>query len=366
MWARPKYLTSEFKSIAMVRGARQYFAIVLNAVNAIVLDRLHMSGKSVSGNLVAQPAMRESGFQRAEVGNGILLHAARVIYDERKSLAAEKSNTRNLQSSLSTAKSERDSLKVKRDRLTEERDSFNVQRNKLKKERDGFRQERDSIKNTLAGLKQRHDRLEERWNRERDSIRAGKVLTAIVKLRYMALLAILLLVIVGLSNPQTRSSFGRIGPALSVLVDGTPKPVVVTATNTRTPVPTVTLQSSATPPFARTTLPTATPRPSSTPPPSATPIITRTQRPAALPLQTATPRLFNVLYVGGRARACPRRDCDILARLTIGDQVTVLRETRGEQVQGSTLWYRIALPDEPEEAFVHSSLLGSPTPAPDG
>ncbi len=64
-------------------------------------------------------------------------------------------------------------------------------------------------------------------------------------------------------------------------------------------------------------------------------------------------------------RACPHKDnkeCPSLARLTSKDQVTVLNIVQGEQHEGSTLWYRIAWQDGTEEAFVHSSLLGAPTP----
>ena len=124
------------------------------------------------------------------------------------------------------------------------------------------------------------------------------------------------------------------------------------------PEPAVPPEASATPPPTTTPRPTTTrtPRPTTTPSPTATP--SRTPNPSP------TPRLLNALFDGVRARACPRRDCDILERLSVGGQATILGETQGEQVEGSTLWYRIALPNGTGGAFVHSSLLGPPTLVP--
>lgn len=128
------------------------------------------------------------------------------------------------------------------------------------------------------------------------------------------------------------------------------------------PEPVVPPEASATPP------PTTTPRPASTPTFTWTPGLTSTSRPTATPSRTPnpspTPRLLNALFDGVRARACPRRDCDILGRLSVGGQATILGETQGEQVEGSTLWYRIALPNGTGGAFVHSSLLRPPTLVP--
>ena len=78
-------------------------------------------------------------------------------------------------------------------------------------------------------------------------------------------------------------------------------------------------------------------------------------------IPSPTPHLRFANSDGVRVRTCPRkdeRDCGILARL--GNQVTVLGETRGEQHEGSPLWYRIALPNGTGDAFVHSSCWGRP------
>ena len=83
-----------------------------------------------------------------------------------------------------------------------------------------------------------------------------------------------------------------------------------------------------------------------------------------MPRPGATPHLLNALFDGVRVRTCPRMDCDILTRLARGSQVTVTDEIQGEAYRDSALWYRVAWPDGPADAFVHSSLLGPPTLVP--
>lgn len=413
---------------------------------------------------------------RAEVGNGILLHAAKIIHDEQKSLTAERSKSRSLQSDLKRTELDRDSLTQVLANFRQERDSATQARDTARNERDSARRERHNISKVLnganqelAGLRKKNTELNNRWDREKDSIRAGKIATLLVKCRRFVAFGVLVAVIVGMLDPEIRAASGRLGPALSLLVKGpsqdavilapeiyTPPPVdsprqtvppTITPTAKRTPRPTATPRQTDLPlgehqvittseigaracplrsctelrtlepgtgvtvvgqvrgeplnsgdrnwsrvilpglqrptyiyssflgpvpatPYevSVTPLPSVTHRPSATPTATQTPrsTATRTPRPTATLLPTATLRQFNVLFDGGRVRACPRRDCDISARLTIGSQVTVLGEARGEQVQGSTLWYRIALPDSSEVAFVHSSLLGPPTPTPEG
>ena len=431
--------------------------------------------------------------EKVEIGSSTLLVAAKTIHKERKELEEEKSHTHSLQLNLESAEQERDKFRKERisvgqslDRARKERDKFQKERDALKGERDQLRQERDNLlqtraslrsernsarqgwehsrrerdrartgwdnaRNTLASLSQKHVQLEARWNREKDSIRAGKFVTALYKVGRLAVVAIVLLVLVGLFDPQIRTSYGRFGPALSLLINGTPQVAVAPAVATRTPRPTSTSPATTTPRpgatpttthyvsatgavnaracprrdcsvlrtlvsgsgvtvveevrgervnaaserWALVVLPdlsrrayvysaflgpdpaspheasatllssptlrsTATSTATLTPQPTATLRRTATQRSIPSP----TPRLLNALFDGVRARACPRRDCDILGRLSVGGQATILGETQGEQVEGSTLWYRIALPNGTGGAFVHSSLLGPPTLVP--
>lgn len=139
-----------------------------------------------------------------------------------------------------------------------------------------------------------------------------------------------------------------------------------TATVTLTRTATSTVTRTATPTATATATRTATSTANRTAAPTATVTATRTATATRTPRPSATPRLLNVLFDGVLARACPRRDCEMLARLTVGMRLTVLGATRGEEVQGSTLWHRVALPDAPDDAYVHASLLAPLTSTPAG
>lgn len=123
---------------------------------------------------------------------------------------------------------------------------------------------------------------------------------------------------------------------------------------------TATQQPTRTPTTTRIPSPTNTPFPTNTPqPPTATPRPTSTAQSILSP-----PQWTGVVTApsGAIARACPRRDCEEITRLPLNAQAVVLGEARGSVVNNSTLWYRVALPGSDDDAFVHSSLLGSPTP----
>ena len=313
--------------------------------------------EEVCENFIRDPRKPFPLNEKVEIGSGTLLVAAKTIHKERKELEKERSRSRSLQSSLGSAELDRANLRRKRDSARHERDELRQERDGLRREWGSLRREQYIDRQELNQLREKHVTLEERWNREKDSIRAGKVATTLYRVGPVALFAILLLLLVGLLNSDTRASFGRIGPALSLLVNGTPQAAVAPATTTRTPIPIVTLQPSATPPATRTKLPTATPpststrtnRPSTTLRSTTTSTATLTPQPTTTPSPTATPsrtpnpsptpRLLNALFDGVRVRTCPRkdeRDCGILGRLSDhrGTKLTVLGETQGRTARG--------------------------------
>lgn len=387
---------------------------------------------------------------RAEVGSGILLHAARNLYEIRMTLEEETFRIGPLQANLQSAEQERDSLKQKfvevkkerveerrvrnsltreRDTLKEERDSTrrNLRklreewdglerklvavekernkerrarisltnehdtlkrerdntgeerdelRNKLKsarqmlgkarKERDQYRDERDALKEERGRLRQERDeaglareklddkywKLKDQWNREKDSIRAGKLVTVLFRFARLALIPVLIIVLAVLLNSGSRAWLGRVagrvGPALALLLEDPLR-------SGASVQPAEMRQSPATIPLQ------VTPRSTSTSAPTRMP--TSTVSPLSEP---APQQLVVVETVGANARACPRMECEVLAKLVRGSQTNVMDEVRGETYRDSALWYRIALSDSFEEAFVHSSLLGPPLTAPDG
>ena len=357
--------------------------------------------------------------QIAEGGNAIELLAAKTIFDVHEKFAAEKSHSRKLQANLKTTKLERDNARQERDKFRKERDTARKQRASTVQERDKLRKKDDALTSQLFEAQGRYRALEdhlasvERELREQERTRIDplqsslesvgqkldgreklvkqlerkargdarererlerKLDDAVARHRgelrqrnlFIGILVIIATVAASVSfivieNPDLLEQ-GR--ELLSFLTpdDSAPATMPISShTITVTPRPTITPSATHTP------RPTVTPRPTSTSAPTPTPFSTATPAPTRAPIPSPTPHLRSAIVDGGRARACPRRDneeCPSRVRLASGDQVTVLGEIQGELHEGSTLWYRIALPDRPDDAFVHSSLLGSPTPLP--
>ncbi|MDE0327557.1 MAG: hypothetical protein OXH77_11720 [Anaerolineaceae bacterium] len=64
------------------------------------------------------------------------------------------------------------------------------------------------------------------------------------------------------------------------------------------------------------------------------------------------------------ARSCPDISCGVLREPARGSKVAVLEEVEGEEVGGSSSWWRVVLPGESREAYIHGPLLGRyPPPA---
>ncbi len=370
---------------------------------------------------------------RAEVGNGILLQAAKKLFEARAALAEKRSRIGPIQSELDNVERERDSLRTERENLRierniskaeqdsleqkldsvqhelnrtrgeldkvrqdfkgiqqkaieveKERDSFKAERDNLKekseneenaqekrnqyrkernsarqmlgrarKERDALKEERNELKRVQERAKRDFDKLskrfqelQDRWNREKDAIRAGKLATMLFRVARLAVILALIFALVVILDSGSRAWLGRVagrvGPALAQLLED-PHQSAAAA------------QPTGIRQFAAVSPTRATQRPVTHTPPS-----------NVTPFSAPVPQQFTVIEsLGANARACPQMDCDVLARLARGSQVTVMDEVQGETYRESALWYRIAWQDGPEEAFVHSSLLGPPTPTPD-
>ncbi len=146
-------------------------------------------------------------------------------------------------------------------------------------------------------------------------------------------------------------------------------------THSPTPVIVVKIVTATPPPASATPIPSATASstPTSTASPSAT--ITDTQTPAlttAAPTLTPTatstdgvqaisPQTYFVTVGSANMRACPRRDCSIVAPLMRGNPVTVVGYTVGDTVSGSNIWFSVHLLNY--QGYVHSSLLALTMPA---
>lgn len=59
-------------------------------------------------------------------------------------------------------------------------------------------------------------------------------------------------------------------------------------------------------------------------------------------------------------RSCPRTDCDRVAQLQRGNEVTVIGQVQGEVYKGSDLWQRVTY--NGQEVYVHSSLVSNIRP----
>lgn len=330
-------------------------------------------------------------------GHNGLTSAAESLRRERAKRQKNESDLQQILEStrqtLRTTAQERDDARQELVYSQQQRDATWQELDKTKSNLKRTNQELSSVKSKWHGNRTEHDKLRKqymqlkgRWDREKDSVRAGKLSTALYRVGRVALFAMPLLVLLGLFNPESRSAIGRIEPALSLLIAGasqasvTPVPATQTQSMIVIPTATTTARPTATPKPAIVQAPTQTSRPTVTPTwtlrPTFTPTAMYTPSPTATPRPTATasltstststPRLLSVLYNGVLARACPRIDCDVLTRLARGSQVTVMEEVEGEAYRESALWYRVALPENSDDAFVHSSLLGPPTPvAPD-
>ena len=358
---------------------------------------------------------------RAEAGSGILLHAARNLYEIRTTLEGESLRVGPLQEKLQSAEQERDNLKQKlvevekerdeerraRNNLTGERDNLKGERdsarrnldklhedrdglerdllavekernkerrarisltnehdalkgerdsarqekdeirNKLKsarqmlgnarKERDQYRNERDTLREERGRLRQERDeagqareilndkywKLKDQWNREKDSIRAGKLATVLFGVARLIVIPVLIMAVVLVLNSDSRAWLGRVagrvGPALALLME---EPLRSGARAQ----PAGTRQFATTNPLQVTPRSTGTSAPTRVPPSTVSP----------LP-ETTSQKFIVVETLGANARACPRMDCDVLARLARGSQVTVMDEVQGETYRESTL-----------------------------
>ncbi|MCY4526564.1 MAG: GIY-YIG nuclease family protein [Anaerolineaceae bacterium] len=342
----------------------------------------------------------------------------------RKKLAEEETRTGPLQASLESAERERDDARQERDNFRKERDTARKQRTSAVRERNRLRKQNDALtgqlselqrgqsasQKRLADLEQQQvtlrnqkDVLTHKFNQVQEQHHASKDRLASVERElgeknrllkqyerkargdarerkrlerkvsiaaeihkrerrrrnlYITILVVIAALAAGVSfiafeNPDILEQGREL--LFSLLQDDSAPATVPFSSriNTATPHP------SARPSATRTPRPTVTLRPSAMPTFTSTPFLTAT------PLPVPAPQQFTVIEtLGANARACPRMDCDVQARLARGSQVTVMDEVQGETYRESALWYRIAWQDGPEEAFVHSSLLGPPTPTP--
>lgn len=345
---------------------------------------------------------------RAEAGNGFTQRAARDIYKLHAALAEEKTRTGSLRAKLESAEQGRDSLRQERDKFRKDWKTIGSklrsalrERNRLRKKNDALtsklselqeehqdlqerlkdteqeparlRDENDSLASKLSELQQAHHYSQERLeNTEQESARLrnqNEVLARKLeegrerKLDLKDRLA-------GVER-ERREQERKLDDAdakhkrelrdrnltIALLLmtaavaavflffkdDSTPATAPMSARIITAPP-----RPSARPTVTQTPRPTVTPRPTSTSAPTHTP-------------SSTAPQQFVVLEaLGANARACPRMDCEVLTKLARDSQVTVRDEVQGEAYRDSALWYRIALPDGRDDAFVHSSLLGPP------
>jgi hypothetical protein len=77
---------------------------------------------------------------------------------------------------------------------------------------------------------------------------------------------------------------------------------------------------------------------------------------------TQQPQTFYVVSPdGANVRICPQRSCEIIVRLALADQVSVIgSDPDGEAVNGSTAWYRVTVSGR--DGYVHTSLIGQQPP----
>lgn len=141
------------------------------------------------------------------------------------------------------------------------------------------------------------------------------------------------------------------------------------STIAHTPLPTDTAIATLTPVI--TQIPTKTPTPSNTPSvtPSSTitntPLPTNTSRPTNTRTPSRTPKpSTTTYYIKGNSanlRADSNITSSIVASLTWGSEIQVIDDVQGQNVSGSTTWYKISY--KGDVAYVHSSLV-SPTRPP--
>lgn len=79
--------------------------------------------------------------------------------------------------------------------------------------------------------------------------------------------------------------------------------------------------------------------------------------PAPTPSWAVAVELANV-------RACPELSCEIVANLAQATPVEVIEEVEGQEVLGTSSWYRVRAQGVPGEAFMHASTLSQATPQP--
>ncbi len=292
-------------------------------------------------------------------------HSASV--DRLASLEQERDRLRNQNDALTTQLSEAPqgvpafqerlaSLEQERDRLRNQNDALTRRLSEAQEQHPASVDRLASLEQELKQQQRLVKRLErkaygdarERERLERKISIAAEIQKSERRRRtlFFAILVVIATLAAGVSfieieNPDVMEQ-GR--ELLSSLLQNGSMPMVAPLSHTPRPIAT----------------PTPMPTPTATPRPASTPTVTRTPNPSL------APRLLNARFAGVIARACPRMDCDILARLARGSQVTITDEVQGEAYRGSTLWYRVALPDAPADAFVHSSLLGPPSSALDG
>ena len=151
-----------------------------------------------------------------------------------------------------------------------------------------------------------------------------------------------------------------------------------TTTASPTAIPTTTAIFTATPPVTNSPSPSATRTQSPSPVPTitASSTITPTSRP--LPTSTITPSPVptatiavsplpsgETYYANNgdvRVRTCPRRDCETLRVMQLGETVVVIGTTTGDTVFNSNRWYEVN--HQGRLGYVHSSLLVTELPQP--
>jgi hypothetical protein len=108
--------------------------------------------------------------------------------------------------------------------------------------------------------------------------------------------------------------------------------------------------------------PTRAPQPTDTERPSRTPQPTDTERPSRTPQPTEVDT--DTHYVTGstaNVRECANRDCETLTALSYGEDIEVIESVEGENVSGTTRWYRVLLNDG-RDGFIYSTLVSTTRP----
>jgi hypothetical protein len=80
--------------------------------------------------------------------------------------------------------------------------------------------------------------------------------------------------------------------------------------------------------------------------------------PTHTPTPTATPPVLRQTASGANIRECSRLNCTLITSVPRGTVLTVLGQTSGETVSGSSTWFRVQFLDG-AQGYIHSSLLVS-------